>query len=241
MAHANTQRGETDGDATSTRGNGKRGRPRKGSDKDNQPTHFYLENADGVPVSEEQISEMSRKARMLWRSLDSDGMAPPTFGQISMRAWEYYSSVMLADEAFNFLLLCDDGEWKLREWSTRSYPLWYRNRFTKDIEDEIESGESSSIRHWLLHSSGVCIDSIRSSAPASNRAGTGDHPTDVSQKDDNATGIDSGAGAGNSDDAEELNVDNNLNKTARRPEATEIQEVSRPSGSTVRELLLTYI
>lgn len=142
VLHANAQRGETNGDATSARGNGKRGRPRKGSDRDNKPTHFYLENADGVPVSDEQISEMSRKARMLWRSLDSDNMAPPTFGQISMRAWEYYSSVMLSDEAFDFLLLCDDGEWKLREWSTRSYPSWYRNRFTKDADDEMDSGES---------------------------------------------------------------------------------------------------
>ena len=62
MTHPSVQRGETDGDATSVRGNEKRGRPRKGSDKDNKPTHFYLENADGVPVSEEQIMEMSRKA-----------------------------------------------------------------------------------------------------------------------------------------------------------------------------------
>ena len=62
VAQANAQRGKTDSDATSTCGNGKRGRPRKGSDKDNQPTHFYLENADGVPVSEEQITVMSRKA-----------------------------------------------------------------------------------------------------------------------------------------------------------------------------------
>ena len=62
VAQANSQRGETDGDATSACGNGKRGRPRKGSDKDNKPTHFYLEDADGKPVSEEQIMEMSRKA-----------------------------------------------------------------------------------------------------------------------------------------------------------------------------------
>ena len=62
VAHANTQRGETDGDATSARGNGKRGRPRKGTDKDNKRTHFYLENVDGMPVTDEQIAEMSRKA-----------------------------------------------------------------------------------------------------------------------------------------------------------------------------------
>ena len=113
MLHANAQRGETDGDATSVHGIGRCGCPCKGSDKDNKPTHFYLENADGVPVSEEQITEMSCKAHMLWRLLNSDGLAPQSFGQISMRAWEYYSSVILADEAFDFLLLCDDGKWKL--------------------------------------------------------------------------------------------------------------------------------
>ena len=79
---------------------------------------------------------------MLWRTLNSDGMAPPSFGQILMRAWEYYSAVMLADKAFDFLLLCDNGEWKLREWSTRSYPSWYHNRLAKDIDDGMESGES---------------------------------------------------------------------------------------------------
>ena len=142
VVQTNAQRGETDSNATSARGKGRCGRPRKGSDQVNKTSHFYLENADGVPVSEEQITDMSRKARMLWRSLDSDGMAPPTFGQISMRAWQYYSSMMLADENLDFLLLCDDGEWKLREWSTRLYPSWHRNRSNKDADDELKKGGS---------------------------------------------------------------------------------------------------
>ena len=142
IEHTSAQRGETDGNATSVRGKGKRGRPRKGSDQDSKTSHFYLENADGTAVSEEQIAEMSRKARMMWRTLDSDGMAPHMFGQISMSAWNYYSSMMLADEAFEFLLLCDDGEWKLREWSTRSYPSWHRNKFSKDTDNDLTKGES---------------------------------------------------------------------------------------------------
>ena len=113
----------------------KRGRPPKDSNEESKPKHSYLENIDGVPVSDEQITEMSRKARMLWRTLEEDGMAPMTFSQISHRAWEYYSTLMLADKAYNFLLLCNDGEWKLREWSTRSYPSWHRNRFNKDADD----------------------------------------------------------------------------------------------------------
>lgn len=105
MALTNAQRGETDGSATLVQGKGKRGRPRKETDPNSKTTHFYLEDANRVPISEEQIAEMSWKAHMLWRMLDSDGMAPQTFGQISMRAWQYFSSMMLADEDFDFLLL----------------------------------------------------------------------------------------------------------------------------------------
>ena len=240
VAHANTQRGETDGDATSTRGNGKRGRPRKGSDKDNKLTHFYLENADGVPVSEEQIKEMSRKARMLWRTLDSDGMAPPSFGQISMKAWEYYSSMMLADESFDFLLLCDDGEWKLREWSTRSYPSWYRNKYTKDIDDELGHGESFLlIDHLPLRSSGILLDTTRDPASASNNASAVEHPTENGNKDNSFTDLDNSTSANNSDNAEEYTMTSDLNDTACGSEVTGTQVVHPPNGATVWEVPLT--
>jgi hypothetical protein len=59
---------------------------------------------------------------MIWQTLDEDGMAPMMFSQISLKAWEYFLCTILTDKAFKFLLFCDDGEWKLREWSTRSYP-----------------------------------------------------------------------------------------------------------------------
>ncbi|KAH9170880.1 hypothetical protein EDB89DRAFT_2184649 [Lactarius sanguifluus] len=73
----NANRGKTDGNATSAQQKGKRGRPRKDSNDDNHATHHYLENEDGTPVDADLIAEMSRKARMLWATLDEDGMAPP--------------------------------------------------------------------------------------------------------------------------------------------------------------------
>lgn len=51
--------------------------------------------------------------------------------------------MILSDKTFGFLLLCDDGEWKLREWSTRSYPSWHRNRFNKDADADTIKGEAS--------------------------------------------------------------------------------------------------
>ena len=154
MLHTNTQRGDTDGSATANQTKGKRGHPRKDAEDDGKTTHFYLETLEGLPVAYEVITEMSRKARMLWRTLHEDGMAPQTFGQISMKAWEFYSSTMLADKTFEFLLLCDDGEWKLREWSTRSYPSWHRNRFNKDADD---TPQTSKLSFCLRHTTTLII------------------------------------------------------------------------------------
>jgi hypothetical protein len=151
-AQKRAQQGDTDGNAISAPQKRKPGRPRKASIADNNNDdedlltgHFYLESADGIPVSDEEITEMSRKARMLWRTLHEDGLAPSTFGKISMKAWEYFASMILSDKAFEFLLLCDDSEWKLREWSTRSYPSWHHNRFNKDADDDPIKGEASII------------------------------------------------------------------------------------------------
>ncbi|KAH9042403.1 hypothetical protein EDB84DRAFT_1559376 [Lactarius hengduanensis] len=107
----------------------KRGRPSQDSDdEEDHLTHFYLENWNGIPIDKSVIAEMSRKAQMLWCTLDKNGLAPETFGKIENRAWDYFSQTILADKAHEFLLLCDDREWKLQEWSTKSYPSWYRNR-----------------------------------------------------------------------------------------------------------------
>jgi hypothetical protein len=60
----NASQGETDGNATSTWEKGKHRCPHKDTNnEDSKTSHFYLEDADGVPVSKEQIMEMSHKAR----------------------------------------------------------------------------------------------------------------------------------------------------------------------------------
>ncbi|KAH9161496.1 hypothetical protein EDB89DRAFT_2080570 [Lactarius sanguifluus] len=92
----------------------KRGHPSQDSDdEEDHSTHFYLENWDSIPIDKSVIAEMSRKARMLWHTLDKNGLAPETFGKIENRAWDYFSRTILADKAHEFLLLCDDREWKL--------------------------------------------------------------------------------------------------------------------------------
>ncbi|KAH8979259.1 hypothetical protein EDB92DRAFT_2118869, partial [Lactarius akahatsu] len=135
-------RGETDGNATSVQAKRKPGHPpRDSEDEEDHSAHFYLENQDGTPVDKSVIAEMSRKARMLWRTLDKNGLAPETFGKISAKAWDYFSRTILADKAHEFLLLCVDGEWKLREWSTKSYPLSHDSSQDEDHDRDDPDAE----------------------------------------------------------------------------------------------------
>ena len=165
-ALTNTQWGATDGDAATVQKKGKRGHPWKKTDDDledtdNTPTHFYLQNPDGMPISSKEIAEMSQKARMLWRMLDEDNMAPPTFGQISLKAWEFFSLTMLTDEAHEFLLLCSN-----REWFTRSYPSWHHNRFNqKDKDDDRASHQGKNCVSRLQSTQRIHIGAIREPTP----------------------------------------------------------------------------
>ncbi|KAI9435026.1 hypothetical protein BJY52DRAFT_1197793 [Lactarius psammicola] len=148
-------RGETDGNATTVQVKRKRGRPpRESDDEEDHSAHFYLENQDGSSIDKSTIAEMSRKARMLWRTLDKNGLAPETFGKISKKAWDYFSRTILADHTHEFLLLCDDGEWKLREWSTKSYPSWYRNKHlppkTEKNTTDSDKGQTNEDNSKLL-------------------------------------------------------------------------------------------
>ncbi|KAH9013990.1 hypothetical protein EDB84DRAFT_1530940, partial [Lactarius hengduanensis] len=43
-------------------------------------------------------------------------------------AWDLYARAMLTDPEFDFLLLCDDATWKLREWTIQNYSSWAGNR-----------------------------------------------------------------------------------------------------------------
>ena len=123
--HSESQ-GETDGDATSVKTKQKPGRPpQESNDEEDHLSYFYLENQDGTPVNKSEVAEMSWKACMIWQTLDKDGLVSTTFGKMIKPTLEYFLRTMLADKAHEFLLLCDDGEWKLWEWSAWLYPSCY--------------------------------------------------------------------------------------------------------------------
>jgi len=127
---ADMKKGVTDGGSSTARAKAKPGRPCQDSYEDTISEYIYLQNSDGTLVSKEVISRMSQKAQAIWEVLDEHGLAPATFDKISDIAWDFYARSMLSDPEFFFLRLCDDGQWKLKEWSnsSRAYSSWYSNR-----------------------------------------------------------------------------------------------------------------
>ncbi|KAH9069387.1 hypothetical protein EDB83DRAFT_2518516 [Lactarius deliciosus] len=117
-------KGETNGEANLVIMKRKHGRPPKSATTGTNHCHFYLEYHDGTLISREDLTLLSQKARMIWWELDDVGLAPPTFGQMTKIAWDFFWRCMVAYPEFQFLLLCKGGEWKLRQWSIKSYSGW---------------------------------------------------------------------------------------------------------------------
>lgn len=127
----NKQAGATNG-STSTSKN----KPRRRK----QFTHPYIQNKDGTLVAD--LTDMSAKVRSVWESLKKRGMAPKMFGKITSEAWEFLTRVVLPLPEYEFLLYCEDGEWKLREWCKDNYSSWTRNcGLRQPVESKTESAD----------------------------------------------------------------------------------------------------
>lgn len=78
-------------------------------------------------VNADQLHKLSVKARSVWEALLDKKMAPATFAKMSSAAWDFYARSVLNEPGLEFLLYCDDAQWKLREWSTQNYSSWTGN------------------------------------------------------------------------------------------------------------------
>ncbi|KAH9176967.1 hypothetical protein EDB89DRAFT_1902718 [Lactarius sanguifluus] len=128
-AKAKAQKGESSGDPSdATKTKGKAGRPSKKVEETEGHKFIYLQRRDGTMISVETLRKMSEKARSVWDFLLEKKMATPQFCKLGWSARDLYTRAMLTDPLFDFLLLCDDATWKLREWSIQNYPGWASNR-----------------------------------------------------------------------------------------------------------------
>ncbi|KAF8256971.1 hypothetical protein EI94DRAFT_1819549 [Lactarius quietus] len=91
------------------------------------PKHAYLESEDGTPISADECRLLSQTARTVWTTLISYNQAPKTWGILLSVGWEFYARNMLNTRGLEFLRLCDDGQWKLKEWSKHHYSGWALN------------------------------------------------------------------------------------------------------------------
>jgi len=71
---------------------------------------------------------MSTEVQMAWQSLHKQKMAPKMFSKISMEAWEFIAHSILPNPKLEFLLYCDDRQWKLKEWCKQNYSSWTCNQ-----------------------------------------------------------------------------------------------------------------
>ena len=145
-------KGETDGNAITVTQKNKAGRPRKSTGDDGVPVdqhkHRYLEREDGTPISTVDLRLLSQKARENWETLFGHGYAPKTWGQISSVTWEFYAQSMLNKPGLEFLHLCDDGQWKLREWTQLNYSGWAKRRGIREgriLSAKKETGDSNGL------------------------------------------------------------------------------------------------
>lgn len=133
-AVAGRPKGETDGNAVTVKQKKSVGRPRKSSEKPRETAHVYLEREDGTPVSEADLKLLSQKARSHWETLHERKYAPRTWGGISGVAWEFYCRSMLSERGLSFLRLCDDAQWKLREWTKLNYSGWSGRNGIREVQ-----------------------------------------------------------------------------------------------------------
>jgi hypothetical protein len=125
-ACAKSDKGESNGELTAPKPKAKPGRPRK-EDQSTGASNIYLQNSDGTQINADQLKALSVTARVAWISLMERDWAPLTFCKMSYEAWEFFAGVMLNDSDLEFLSFCDDGKWKLREWSKQNYSTWSGN------------------------------------------------------------------------------------------------------------------
>lgn len=172
------KRGETDGNATAIRKKAKAGRPPKTTDDDDTHGHLYLENLDGTLINTASLRKLSSKARSVWFTLATHHEAPPTWGKVSDVAGEYYYRRVLNEPGLEFLQYCDDGLWKLREWTQQSYSGWARNHGIRGSQMRQKTPQEGSERGGLDDTKLIHISPDKEDDDPNGDWGSEGHQTD---------------------------------------------------------------
>jgi hypothetical protein len=153
----NQKAGETDRNS-STSGSGGRCCKKQG--------HPYLQNKDSSLVTGDALGTLSSEVRVVWLSLNGRGMAPTMFSKMSSEALEFLWRSVLPVPELEFLLYCDDGHWKLKEWCKQNYSSWARNHGirlpakTESIDDVLNNTKLLHMDTPASHEGEVSADEM---------------------------------------------------------------------------------
>jgi hypothetical protein len=112
-------------------------------DPNSRASMFYLQDAQGLPVSESRAAMICSTARGLFQHLRSQSMAPKSWSKRSDPAAQYFYREMVKFEP-NFLMAED--HWKLECFAIDTYFNWYRQRKDgNDVKQEVKIEEGSNL------------------------------------------------------------------------------------------------
>jgi hypothetical protein len=104
---------------------------------------FYLQDAQGLPVTESRAAMICSTARGLFQHLRSQSMAPKSWSKCSDPAAQYFYCEMVKFE-LNFLMAED--HWKLECFAIDTYFNWYRQQKDgNDVKQEVKIEEGSNL------------------------------------------------------------------------------------------------
>ena len=117
-------------------------------------TFWFLEDANGAPLSEERCNAVTKRARQIFAHLNASGAGATKWGEMGNVSQDYYRNEKYS--LFPELRLCE-LDWKANRLATETYSSWYRKCKDKlatgvkqedrgDSENDDVNGGSSSIK-----------------------------------------------------------------------------------------------
>jgi hypothetical protein len=91
-------------------------------------TFWFLEDANGAPLSEERCNAVTKRACQIFTHLNASGAGAKKWGEMDNVSQDYYRNEKYS--LFPELRLCE-LDWKANQLATETYSLWYRNRKDK--------------------------------------------------------------------------------------------------------------
>ena len=206
---------------------GKRGRPSKTLQANEDHHHPYIEDVNGTPVNSTRLYEISRKARRLWNSLDEKGMAPTSSTGMSATAYDFYAKEMLND-FLEFRLAA--GMWKLDLWTSKNYSSWYQAKHNKRKRNDTVSSSSNSSSISGSSSSTPTCGTMNVSAADNNASNADNNASNADNTPDGVDAPDTNTNASNTGGA--FDGVNNASNTGGTPNSFNASDTNNNASNT---------